>query len=83
MIEHTAVTGGLGTDTSVGAEAVKKTDGLLDLKPEEGGERPEESASHGHVIKRPGKINPFLFLLLLRKMYQQSKQDQNLFPRGF
>ena len=28
------------------------TDGQLDLRPEEGGERPEESASHGHVIKK-------------------------------
>ena len=51
-------------------DGCRVTDGQLDLRPEEGGEQPEESASHGHVIKRAGKLIPLLFFI----MYAQSSQ---------
>ena len=53
-IELTAVTGGLGTDTSVGAEAVKKTDGQLDPMPGEGGERPDRNQSNRFKVQTTG-----------------------------
>ena len=53
--------------------------GLLDLKPEEEDERPEESASHGHVIKSPGKLIPFFFRSCYARSLQQTNAGQNLF----
>ena len=52
--------------------------GQLDLKPEEGGERPEESASHGHVIERAGKLIPFYIGSCYARSLQQTNAGQNL-----
>ena len=54
------------------------TDGQLDPKPGEGGERPDKISQTGLKTKQPG-INPFYFPRLLRTMLLQAYTGQNLF----
>ena len=62
----------------VGTEAVEVTDGQLDPKPGEGGERPDKIQPNRFDTKRPG-INPFHFPWLLRTMLLKAYTGQNLF----
>ena len=39
----------------------------------------QESASHGHVIKRAGKLIPFIFRCCYARSLQQTNTGQNLF----
>ena len=71
-----------GTDTSVGTEAVAETDGQLDPKLREGGERPDRNQSNRFKDQTTG-INPFYFPQLLRKIFTSIQTGQNLFSRGF
>ena len=71
-----------GKDTSVGTEAVIETDGQLDPKLGEGGERPDKISQTGLKTKQPG-INPFYFPQLLCMKLSTIQTGQNLFSGGF